>query len=496
MTGHHLAADADAGRRYLSMTTEKDMTSMDRKNAFDIETIRGQALQSFFAVFEQLAEGAFIVDADCNIVWSNAHYLAFVGLGSEQAVVGKKIEDVVSTTRMPEVVRTGRSIPFDIIEINQRWSVVSRFPIKNDAQEVIGGFCFVLSDELDPLRPMLNRIQQLQAELELTRSKLSQMRRSKYEFNHFVGTSAAALEVKLQARQVAATDSTVLLQGETGTGKEMVAQGIHAASWRADQNFVAVNVAAIPEDLMEAEFFGVAPGAYTGASPKGRVGKMMLANNGTLFLDEIGDMPIRMQVKLLRALQEREIEPVGTNTVIRLNLRVIAASSLDLGELVKRGQFRADLFYRLSVVPISIPPLRERLDDLPGLTRILVADVCASLGISGKSLDLPALERLQGHAWPGNVRELRNVLERASIVAGPSPVIRAEHILLNTATTPPLAPGRGPLAADLYAAVSDVERIALSDALHKTGGNKAAAARELGISRSTLYAKLKQLNMV
>jgi transcriptional regulator with PAS, ATPase and Fis domain len=275
----------------------------------------------------------------------------------------------------------------------------------------------------------------------------------------------------------------------------MVAQGIHAASWRSGQNFVAVNVAAIPEELMEAEFFGVAPGAYTGASPKGRIGKMVLANNGTLFLDEIGDMPMRMQVKLLRALQEREIEPVGTNAVIRLNLRVIAASSLDLAQLVEHGRFRADLFYRLSVVPISIPPLRDRLDDLPALTKILLTNVCGSLGISGKELAPLALERLQGYNWPGNVRELRNVLERACIVAGLSSTIRGEHILLGTATHV-LASGSGASATgELQAAVSDVERVALNDALQKARGNKAAAARALGIGRSTLYSKLKQLGI-
>lgn len=239
----------------------------------------------------------------------------------------------------------------------------------------------------------------------------------------------------------------------------------------------------------------MAPGAYTGANPKGRVGKMVLANNGTLFLDEIGDMPMRMQVKLLRALQEREIEPVGTNTVIRLNLRVIAASSLDLAQLAERGQFRADLYYRLSVVPILIPPLRDRLDDLPALTKTLLADICIGLGIPGKELAALALERLQGYRWPGNVRELRNVLERASIVAGPSAVIQAEHILLNTPTIAPIALTRETPAGNLYAAVSDVERIALIDALQKAGGNKVVAARTLGISRSTLYTKLKQLNV-
>ncbi|KPU90584.1 hypothetical protein APR50_41605 [Variovorax paradoxus] len=473
------------------------MLQIKGDQAFDLASIRGQALQSFFELFGQLAEGAFVVDRDSKVIWANARYLAFIGLEPDRPVVGQHISTVVPTTRMPEVVETGRSIPFDVIEVNNRWAVVSRFPIKNDEQEVIGGFCFVLFDEIDPLRPMLARIQQLQSELERTRSKLNQLRRTKYEFSHFVGSSPQAAQVRRSARQVAATDSTVLLLGETGTGKEMVAQGIHAASRRARQNFIGVNVAAIPEELMEAEFFGSAPGAYTGAHPKGRTGKMMLADKGTLFLDEIGDMPMRIQVKLLRALQEREIEPIGGNTVIPLDLRVIAATSRDLRQLVETGQFRADLYYRLSVVPIQIPPLRERLEDLPELVDLLLAELCATLGMREKDVAPDALARLARFGWPGNVRELRNVLERACVVSGDASELRAEHMLLNdgarpaavAASTATVAPARH----DLHAAVNETEQKALLHALQETRGNKLLAARLLGISRSTLYNKLKQM---
>jgi transcriptional regulator with PAS, ATPase and Fis domain len=206
--------------------------------------------------------------------------------------------------------------------------------------------------------------------------------------------------------------------GETGTGKELLAQAIHAASSRADRHFVGINIAAIPEELMEVELFGAKYGAYTGADRNGRTGKFELAHEGTLFLDEVADMSLRIQVKLLRALQEREIEPLGSNVVTRVDLRVIAASSRDLFGLVQDGKFRSDLYYRLNVVPLNIPPLRNRAIDIPLLCEVLVEDIYKSQRIPLKELDRAAIELLQMQPWPGNVRELRNVLERAWVLSG------------------------------------------------------------------------------
>ena len=458
----------------------------------DIDSIRGQALRSLFDAFERLAEGAFVVDAQSNIVWANERYLQFIGHGqAASSLVGRHIRDVVPTTRMPEVVKTGRSIPLDFIEVNGTWAVVSRFPIKDQANRVTGGFCFVLFDDLDLVQPMVSRISELQDELKDARSKLDRLRGAKYDFSKFVGSSVKALEVMLQARQVAAMDSTVLLQGETGTGKELIAQAIHAASRRSKHNFVAVNVAAIPEDLMEAEFFGTGPGAYTGASAKGRVGKMVIANHGTLFLDEIADMPMRMQVKLLRALQEREVEPVGSNNLIKLDVRVIAASSQSLDGLVARGEFRADLYYRLNVVPIRLPPLRERMEDIPALAEALLVDVCHALQIRLKTIEPSAFDALMAHDWPGNIRELRNVIERACVANAAGGVITARQLQLS-ASGPAL--GRG-FDASIKSAVGGLERTMIQDALVRASGNKVATARLLGISRSNLYKKLESLGL-
>jgi transcriptional regulator with PAS, ATPase and Fis domain len=279
---------------------------------------------------------------------------------------------------------------------------------------------------------------------------------------------------------VAGTDSTVLLQGETGTGKELLAQAIHAAGTRAAQPFVGINIAAVPESLLEAEFFGVAPGAFTGADRKPRDGKFRVADRGTLFLDEIGDMPLALQSKLLRVLQEREVEPLGSNKVEPVDVRVIAASSRDLAAMVAAGTFRADLYYRLNVLPIALPPLRARRDDIEALAEALLEDIARRSGLPVRSLAPDALEQLVAHDWPGNV------LEQA--------VLMHDELLLHAAQLPRLGAAAAAPAASrpkpLPDQLADVERKAIADALKATGGNRVAAAKLLKMSRAALYDRL------
>ena len=294
-----------------------------------------------------------------------------------------------------------------------------------------------------------------------------------------------------------------MLLGETGTGKELLAHGIHAASRRASRPFIAVNIAAVPETLLEAEFFGVAPGAYTGAERKGRDGKFKLADGGTLLLDEIGDMPLALQSKLLRVLQEQEVEPLGSNTVQRIDVRIIAATSRDLPSMVAAGSFRADLFYRLNVLPIRLPALRERLTDLEALVDTLSEDIARRSGLAHKTLSADALDLLAHHRWPGNIRELRNALEQASLMTDDLLLTAAHFGSLATdpqhiAFAPPPrtpVPTREPAASGLAVkplseAVAELEGRAIREAMAATGGNKLAASRLLGISRATLYEKL------
>jgi transcriptional regulator with PAS, ATPase and Fis domain len=350
----------------------------------------------------------------------------------------------------------------------------------------------------------------LQAELSAARKQIAEIsssRRPKYTVASFIGTSPAAMEVKRQARRVAQTDSTVLLLGETGTGKELLAHGIHAASRRAARVFVGMNIAAVPDTLLEAEFFGVAPGAYTGAERKGRDGKFKLADGGTLFLDEIGDMPLALQSKLLRALQEQEIEPLGSNRIERVDVRIVAATSRDLGAMVTAGQFRADLYYRLNVLPIRLPPLRERVQDLEALVESLSEDIARRSSLPARSVTSDALALLAQQPWPGNVRELRNALEQAALLTDDL-VLEARHFgvvpALQAPPPRPLAaaatgaaahlpaqPGPTPAALrPLGEQVAEVERTAIAAALLACGGNRVQAARRLGMSRAALYDRL------
>ncbi|MDG9882546.1 sigma 54-interacting transcriptional regulator [Pseudomonas sp. GD04058] len=454
----------------------------------DYQRVRRLAIKSLFEIIEQSSEGTVIVDRDARIVWMNERYARRFGLADASAAIGQPCEQVIPGSLMREVVNQGRPILLDMLDTPKEPLVVMRLPIQDASGEVIGAIGFALFDELRSLSPLLKRYASMQQELASTRSLLK-ARQAKYSFAQFIGTSAASLEVKRRARRAASSDSPVLLLGETGTGKELLAHAIHAASPRAHKAFVSINSAAIPETLLEAEFFGTAPGAFTGAERKGRAGKLQLAEGGTLFLDEIGDMPLPLQSKLLRVLQEKEYEPVGSNQMLQSDVRVIAATSRDLQAAMARGEFRADLYYRLNVLPIEVPALRERIEDLPALTEAILED----LG-SRHELEDEALALLGRHAWPGNIRELRNVLERATLLADRAR-LEVEDIRGALGTLMPRAVEETPPVPGYREACEAFERQLLRDALQRCAGNVPEAARQLGLGRSTLYKKLVALGI-
>jgi transcriptional regulator with PAS, ATPase and Fis domain len=461
----------------------------------DYQRVRLLAIRSLFEIIEQSSEGTVIVDRDANIVWMNERYARRFGLESAQVAIGKPCESVIPGSLLREVVRTGRPILLDMQDTPKEPLVVMRLPIHDDTGEVIGAIGFALFDELRSLSPMLKRYMSMQEELASTRSLL-RARQSKYNFAHFIGTSAASLEVKRRARRSASAsaESPVLLLGETGTGKELLAQAIHGASPRAHKAFVSINSAAIPEALLEAEFFGTAPGAFTGADRKGRVGKLQLAQGGTLFLDEIGDMPLPLQSKLLRVLQEKEFEPVGSNEMIQSDVRVIAATSMDLEAAIKRGEFRADLYYRLNVLPIQVPPLRDRLDDLPALSEAILEELRSQHELNGEALEL-----LGQHAWPGNIRELRNVLERAALLSDDL-ILDATEIRAAIGTFTPVERSvtlnLEPTPRETFSEARErSDRQVIEAALAQCGGKVVEAAAQLGLGRSTLYKKMVALGI-
>jgi DNA-binding NtrC family response regulator len=309
-----------------------------------------------------------------------------------------------------------------------------------------------------------------------------------------LGISETLREVQKQIGRAASSDATVLLSGETGTGKEVAARVLHDASKRRGKPLIAVNCAAIPADLLESELFGHVKGAFTGASVD-RAGSFAAAEGGTLLLDEVGDMPLPMQAKLLRVIQERQITPLGSNRVIPVNIRLVAATHRDLKVLVESGKFRKDLLYRLNIIPIELPPLRERLADILPLAEHFLADV-ADRRSRVMRLSAPAQRLLLGYLWPGNVRELKNAIERAGALA-PGPSITAEDLsFLNQKPDSgrPLVPASF-FEMSLPDAVETLERAMISHALTLADNNRADAARRLGISRQTLYAKLAALGI-
>lgn len=490
----------------------KNTTPLERSLPLDAQGILALAARSMFELFANASEGMLLVDRQARVVWINDQYKRFLpALGFERVedFVGHPVANVVQNTQMHQVLETGKPILIDLLSNQAGTFVVSRIPLRDSAGEVIGALGIVLFDQPETtLQPLINKFALLQRDLDEARRELASQRhstrRSKYTFASFVGTSAATVEVKRQARRVAQSSSPVLLLGETGTGKELLAHAIHAASARSRGPLVSVNIAAVPDTLLEAEFFGVAPGAYTGADRKGREGKFRLADGGTLFLDEIGDMPLGLQAKLLRVLQEGEIEPLGSNTLQPFDARVIAATSRDLAKLVREGQFREDLYYRLNVLPIRVPPLRERLDDIPALVEVLGEDIALHSGAGQPELAPDALALLAAQAWRGNIRELRNVLEQAVMRSDSSRISRAQlHTVLGEAGIEQLTPvampkssGQGARQAlaetlrPLAQQVGELEQQAIKSALAATGGNKVAAARMLGISRATLYERL------
>lgn len=481
----------------------------------DAQSILELAARSMFALFSSASEGMMLVDRQARVVWINEQYKRFLpalGFEREEDFVGHPVSMVVHNTQMHQVLETGKPILIDLLTNRAGTFVVSRIPLRDAAGQVIGALGIVLFDHAETtLQPLIDKFSLLQRDLDDARRELATQRlqspgqrQSKYTFASFVGLSPAAVEVKRHARRAALSSSPVLLLGETGTGKELLAHAIHAASSRARGPFISVNIAAVPETLLEAEFFGYAPGAFTGADRKGRVGKFRLADGGTLFLDEIGDMPQALQSKLLRALQEGEIEPLGSNKLLPVNVRVIAATSRDLAGLVRAGSFREDLFYRLNVLPIRVPALRERQADIAALLEVLGEDVALRSGLPPPELTPEALALLEAQPWPGNIRELRNVLEQA-VMRSESVRVEAEvfSLVLRESGVQPLqaAPLRTAPAISAGAAealpvrplaeqVAALEAQAIRDAMVALGGNKAAVAKALGISRATLYARL------
>ncbi len=447
-------------------------------------------LKIFETVLEHAYEGILITDENGYIKYINEQNAVLLGVKREH-VLGKHVTSITEKAGTHLVLKTRKPQIGAQLEINGRKMVVNRIPIIEDGR-VIAGLGMVLFKDTSEIINMVKELNLMHSKVEYYRSELEHLRKNKYSLDSIVGQSDVMKRAKDLALKVAMTDATVLILGESGTGKELFAHAIHQFSPRRDRPFIRVNCAALPKDLLESELFGYEEGAFTGALKKGRAGKFELAEGGTVFLDEIGDMHLEMQAKLLRVLQEKEIDRIGGSFPIKVDFRLIAATNQDLARLVSMGRFRHDLFYRLNVCCLQLPPLRERKEDIAVLSQQFLRILTE--GNKGEEINISeeAMAILRQYDWPGNVRELFNVLQRA-VTFLDGYTIRPNDLGIKLAHAVPEAP----LAErDLKLISGEVERKAIEDALRRARGNKCKAADLLGIHRSTLYEKIRKYGII
>lgn len=395
---------------------------------------------------------------------------------TQTAAIGRRVEEIIPNTRLPAVLEDGRAQIGEIQHLGNKIIATKRIPIKLKG-EVVGAIA------------NFQDVTQLQRFEQTIRQKLhAKGLVAKTNFDQIVGKSVALKTAKEQARRYAMASSTVLITGESGTGKEMFAQSIHNLSSRAQSPFVAVNCAALPENLLESELLGYEEGAFTGAKKGGKQGLFELAHSGTIFLDEIGEMPLILQARLLRVLQEREVMRLGGHQVIPVDVRVIAATNQDLAALVVKKQFRADLYYRLNILHLRLPPLRERREDIPVLAEHFLRKFNAC-SLTVKKLDLEALEYLKNLSWLGNVRELANILERSLFLTDSDAITGGDIKKV-------ISPAETSLYVNSFAGtlgnLEKVEKDTIEQVLAEEGFNYTRAAKRLGISRTTLWRRMQK----
>lgn len=356
-------------------------------------------------ILENIPLGIIVIDENSNITFANEYILNLLSLTSKK-VIGLSIDEIIPNSGIPETVKSKKKTIGEIIQVNNHSIIINRSPIMS--KEKVMGAIGVFQD----ISELHRKLEHYQEELNFYKEELQKQNKLNFNLNNIIGSSGSLKEALRITYKASNSTSTVLIRGESGTGKELIANAIHNNSSRKDKPFIKVNCAAIPETLLESELFGYEKGAFTGAV-KSKPGKFKMADGGTIFLDEIGDMPKSMQVKLLRVLQEKEFESIGGLETQKVDVRVIAATNRNLEAMLESGDFREDLYYRLNVITIPLPPLKNRKEDINLLTDYFIKALSSSLSKNVRAIDSEALSFLQDYHWPGNIRELQNVIERA-----------------------------------------------------------------------------------
>jgi len=450
-------------------------------------------MQILELLLDNAHEGLVICDPEGKILYFNRSYANIYKLKKERDF-GKNIGEFFPNSRIRQAGKTGVPEYGAINYWKGRKVVVNRIPIK-EGSNVRYVVAQVLFRDIEDLKKMAEKLTRLQKKIENMGAEFRNIFQAKYSISDIIGESYQSKQLKRQAAKYASSSLPILVLGESGTGKELFAQAIHRMSPRAERAFLAINCAAIPRELMESELFGYESGAFTGATQKGKIGKFEIVEGGTVFLDEIGDMPLEMQGKLLRVLEEKQITRLGGSRTIPVDFSLIASTNRNVEDMVRKGTFRSDLFYRINVFVLKIPPLRDRREDILTIARNIAASSLSDHDTGEVKFSREVASMLMQYNWPGNVRELKNVVNYAihNLLPGES-IIESKHLPSSLFAKVEELPAK-PVLVPFKKGIEKKEREIIADALKSTMGNKVAAARLLSMPRSVLYNKLKKYDL-
>lgn len=435
-----------------------------------------------------------VVDLEERVVFLNDNYAKILNIDSEKAI-GMFVKDLIPGTQMQKVLNSGKEDIGSLFELKDgRTIVCNRLPIKKNGK-LLGAIAFATFKKMDEITIFMERINALNAELSIYKRELGILRGAKYSLEQIIGNDQKIQEIKELIKKIAHTKSTVLITGETGTGKELFAHAIHEQGPRKHKSLVRINCAAIPSELLESELFGYEEGSFTGAKKGGKPGKFELANGGSLILDEVHLLPLNFQAKLLRTIQEREIERVGSIKSRSIDVRLICISNVDLKSLVEKGEFREDLYYRIDVVHIEVPPLRDRLTDIDSLVKMFILKLNNELSLNITGIEPDIIKLFKSYYWPGNIRELEHSIERAANYAVSGMLSKENFEFLYERQLVQSNNLEMKEGASLQEIREQSEKIAIIKSLIKNNGNKSAASRDLNIDRSVLYDKIEKYKL-